>query len=477
MAIDFELSKKQTKAYLELESKVPTQDGIAINNVLYGGAAGGGKSWFGIGWQIIRRLQYPNTVGMIGRETKVVLKESVVPTFFRIMTFLGKEPGKDYQFNQVALRADFSNGSKIIFKDLEWLPSDPDFQRLGSIEITDLFIEEAQNITEKAFEVASSRIRLLNEHYGLPYSTLLTGNPGPHWLKYRFIKDNEGQPIQLRETDKVVLATLLDNPDEKFRKGYEAKLNTLNEYDRARLLYGDWDAEEKTGGEFYPSYSDTLHTTNEEHYDPSLPLHISFDFNVNPYVTLLVHQVRENQVHLIDEVLGRPPENNTIATCKAFMNIYKGHQGGVIIYGDPSGRQQDTRSERGHNDFTLIQRTLEPMRPSLRITASAPSVYMRGMWINSIFEGKSSITYIVHNKCVEARRDLRNLKKASDGTKNKRKVRNPKTGVSFEEYGHCTDAMEYFLTTCYLEEFSKFAKGGTIIHPSTVIRKKSKRVY
>ena len=55
-----ELTRKQTKALDLLENNF-------TNELLFGGAAGGGKSLIGCYWQLKTRLKYAGTRGLIGR--------------------------------------------------------------------------------------------------------------------------------------------------------------------------------------------------------------------------------------------------------------------------------------------------------------------------------------------------------------------------------------------------------------------------
>ena len=60
MEITLELTEKQSIAYRALSDD-------KVFEVGYGGSAGGGKTYLGVAWQIIRRLQYPETTGLLGR--------------------------------------------------------------------------------------------------------------------------------------------------------------------------------------------------------------------------------------------------------------------------------------------------------------------------------------------------------------------------------------------------------------------------
>ena len=54
------------------------------NEVLFGGAAGGGKSFVGCSWLIILALKYPKTRYLIGRSKLDTLKKTTLNTFFEV---------------------------------------------------------------------------------------------------------------------------------------------------------------------------------------------------------------------------------------------------------------------------------------------------------------------------------------------------------------------------------------------------------
>ena len=84
--------------------------------------------------------------------------------------------------------------------------------------------------------------------------------------------------------------------------------------------------------------------------------------------------------------------------------------------------QEDTRTEKGHNDYVVIQRALAKYKPTLRVFKAAPPVVMRGNWINSVFaHNEGGLQVIIGENCTKSISDLMYLKEASDGTKSKAK--------------------------------------------------------
>jgi len=224
------LNKKQTIALDYLED-------TGTEELQYGGGAGGGKSFLGCYWQIKRRLKYPGTRGLIGRSTLKTLKETTLNSFFEVCKIQGLKAGLHYKYNQQSNTIHFANGSLIFLKDLFNYPTDPNFDELGSLEITDAFIDENNQIVEKAWNIVKSRIRYKLDDYNLTPKILGTCNPAKGWIYKKFYKPFKQN--ELPENLKFVQALVGDNPD--VSKHYYNNLLSLDNVSKERLLYGNWE--------------------------------------------------------------------------------------------------------------------------------------------------------------------------------------------------------------------------------------------
>ena len=205
--------------------------------VLFGGAAGGGKSWVGVSYLILMALQYPKTRYLMGRSKLDALKKTTLNTFFEVCTAWNLKAIEDYTFNGSSNVITFYNGSEIILKDLFLYPSDRNFDSLGSLEITSAFIDEANQITEKAKNVVASRLRYKLDENDLIPKMLMTCNPAKNWVYseyYRPSKDNTIKPYR-----KFIQSLVGDNT--YISQHYEKQLFELDELSKQRLLYGNWE--------------------------------------------------------------------------------------------------------------------------------------------------------------------------------------------------------------------------------------------
>lgn len=230
----------------------------------------------------------------------------------------------------------------------------------------------------------------------------------------------------------------------------------------------------QVGGECYKDFDAERIVLNELKYNPDLPLHCTFDFNVNPYMSCQVWQVESYSkvlgdgdikkyynVNLIKEYALRSPKNTTQSICTAIRLDFAEHQSGLFVYGDPHGMDEDTRSEKGHNDYRIIVRELSKFSPTLRLNKKADHVKTRIGFINAIFGGRvDNLLIRVNRNCVRSVEDFQYIKEDSDGTKFKQMWTDPSTGVRCQRYGHMSDCTDYFLPVCFRNEYMKYQQGG-----------------
>jgi PBSX family phage terminase large subunit len=224
------LTSKQSEALDILEDDTTTE-------LLFGGGAGGGKSALGVYWIVKCCIRYAGIRALIGRSILKTLKETTLNTLFDVLKMQNLYSGIHYKMNFGTNTITFFNGSQIIFKDLFQYPSDPNFDELGSLEITCAFVDEANQITEKCKEILKSRIRYkLDEHKLIP-KILYTCNPAKNWTYIQFYKP--ARENELPNGKKFIQSLATDNIH--LSKYYIENLKTLDKVSRERLLYGNWE--------------------------------------------------------------------------------------------------------------------------------------------------------------------------------------------------------------------------------------------
>lgn len=197
--------------------------------------AGGGKSALGCLWLIEMCQSYPGTRWLMGRAKLKTLKETTLNTFFQLSSQLGITEQFEYKEQKGSIL--WNNGSEILLKDLFYYPSDPEYDQLGSLEITGAFIDECNQIQYKAWQIVKSRIRYRLSEFNLIPKIFGSCNPAKNWVYSLFYKPNTLK--KLPEQRKFIQALPTDNPH--LPKSYLESLLQLDVNSRERLYYGNWD--------------------------------------------------------------------------------------------------------------------------------------------------------------------------------------------------------------------------------------------
>jgi phage terminase large subunit len=228
--IDFNPTNKQHEAWKILND-------TTTNTLFYGGAASGGKTYLACCWLIINCLQYKGSRWFIGRDKLKSIYLSTFNTFVDICRNWKLYKDEAWSINQQSGIIKFYNGSEIILLDMHHNPADPNFDRLGSMEFTGGFLEEVAEIERKGYEIIKSRIRYKLDEFNLIPKLLIVSNPTKNWIYTDFYNPYKNGVLG---EDKVFLSALpTDNPYTSSH--YLKSLHSLNEVDKQRLLYGNFD--------------------------------------------------------------------------------------------------------------------------------------------------------------------------------------------------------------------------------------------
>lgn len=256
------LLSKQENAIYYLKDK-------DTRELLYGGAAGGGKSALGCLWLIEMCQKYEGSRWLMGRSKLKTLKETTLNTFFELASELGIS--NQFVFNAQSNTINWNNGSQIVLKDLFLYPSDPEFDSLGSLEITGAFIDECNQLSYKAWQVVKSRIRYKLKYFELKPKMLGSCNPAKNWVYKTFYLPNKNGSLPIYR--KFVQALPKDNPH--LPKSYITSLLELDINSKKRLHDGDWEYDDDKATLI--SYKSIMDYWNGSHVDPTSDSYLTID--------------------------------------------------------------------------------------------------------------------------------------------------------------------------------------------------------
>ena len=221
-------------------------------DVLYGGAAGGGKSYAML-VDPLRFCHRPAHRALILRRSMPELRELIdksrelYPRAF---------PG--CKFREVEKLWNFPSGAKIEFGFLE---RDADVYRYQGQAYSWIGFDEITHLpTEFGWNYLASRLRTTDPEIE-PYlrCTANPGGVGAHWVKKRYVDPNEpGEAFQGDDglSRRFIPARLDDNPYLSQDGRYEQMLKALPPVQRRQLLEGNW---EITEGAAFSEFDPTVH--------------------------------------------------------------------------------------------------------------------------------------------------------------------------------------------------------------------------
>ena len=240
MKLNLSVTKKQ-KSFIDAKE----------SEVLFGGAAGGGKSYGQVVDALLFAIKYPGSKQLILRRTFSELDKSL------IRLSLSLYPKEIYSFNQSSHTGRFKNGSII---DFGYCAAEFDVYQYQSAEYDVIRFDELTHFTESQYIYLISRVRGANDFPKQIKSSTNPGGIGHGWVKSRFVDPSPAGVEFIGEDgmDRIFIPSLLD--DNSFLlKGdpkYRERLLALPEREKKALLYGDWNIFE---GQYFTEFNMQKH--------------------------------------------------------------------------------------------------------------------------------------------------------------------------------------------------------------------------
>lgn len=277
----------------------------------------------------------------------------------------------------------------------------------------------------------------------------------------------------------VIQSTYLNNfwvvgsPDGKYGY-YDQQAIATFENDRINdpdyyqvYALGEW-GHIRTGAEFFPSFSHGV-VCGRFKYNPELPIHISMDSNVLPYVTATFFQKEYKpddvqQVTQIDELPIESPNNSARKAAKVIAGRLReyGYSDKVYLHGDASGKAANTIDEQNRSFFDLVIDELEHEGFEVEdcIGNKNPSVATTGEFINAVWDGRvPGVAIRIDNDCTTSIDDYQAVQKDENGAIAKQKVTNPVTKQKYEAHGHVADTLRYICADLLRAQYTEFSMG------------------
>lgn len=266
--------------------------------VLFGGAAGGGKSYGQLVDALIYASTYPKSKQIIFRRTFRQLDMSIV------RTARGLYPNEICKYNESKHCYTFKNGSII---DFAYCDSESDVYQYQSAEYDVIRFDELTHFTEFMYVYLISRCRGANGYPKHIKSSTNPGGVGHTWVKKRFVSIGTHNKVHTvktetgKETTRLFIPSkvqdnsfLMENDPE-----YILRLETLPEKERRALLYGDWDIFE---GQYFEEFRYDIHTCDPFPIPKHWRIYRSMDYGLDCFAMLWIATDDIGGVYVFKEV-------------------------------------------------------------------------------------------------------------------------------------------------------------------------------
>ena len=263
------------------------------NEVLFGGAAGGGKSYGQLVDALRYALQYPGSRQLVLRRTLPELENSLVRQAGEIF------PRGLYHYVSSRHTGVFLNGSVL---DFGYCDSESDVTRYQSVEYDVIRFDELTHFTERMYLYLMSRLRGSTPFPRQMKSTTNPGGVGHGWVKQRFVDPApHGELFETELGSRVFLPALVQenrflmeaDPD------YVNRLKQLPERERRALLLGEWELEE---GRFFRRWSYADHVCEPFEVPDHWRCYCALDYGLDMLAALRVVEDEQGFFYVTGEV-------------------------------------------------------------------------------------------------------------------------------------------------------------------------------
>ena len=300
------------------------------DEILFGGAAGGGKSYGQLVDAFYYALKYPGSRQLLLRRTLPELENSLVRTAEELY------PRGVYRYLSSRHTGYFENGSIL---DFGYCDSERDVYRYQSSEYDVIRFDELTHFSESMYLYLQSRLRGAKPYPRQMKCTTNPGGVGHEWVKRRFV-DPAPPNTTIQDafgSRRFIPARVQDN---RFLMegdpNYISRLQRLPERERRALLEGDWDL---TEGRFFTRWDRAIHVVEPFEIPAHWRRHFALDYGLDMFAGLFAAEDPQGIFYIWRELY----EPGLIVS-EAASRIKEAYEGTCPHYAPPDlwSRQKDS---------------------------------------------------------------------------------------------------------------------------------------
>lgn len=401
--------------------------------LLFGGAAGGGKSYVSLATLIILAKIFPKSKSFVIRESMPTLKRTTIPSFYKLCP---KSFIDTHNLAEQTVR--FTNGSSLTFFP-ENYNQDKNLTRLDGIEANFFLIEEGQEIQRKTFEKCKLRAgrHIIPDLDIQPNPMIMiTCNPSQNWTKTVFYDPyvNDELPGDYYYQQSL----MMDNP--ALPQVYLEGLENLDDITKEIFVKGNWDIVD-VERPFAYAFNRQRHIKNNLQMNTEEPIILSFDFNVDP-ITCLAGQSYDGTIRILREFRLR--NSDIFQLCDRILSTFPNCY--FLVTGDASGSNRSAMTQGAKNYYQVIYQQMGIPKSAFKVPSFNPSIKNSRILLNSILERHPDMA--IDSSCQFLVNDLQSVQADETGDIDKSKDKHST---------HLLDCFRYYLWTFH-SNFVKYLK-------------------
>lgn len=478
-------------------------DDTAVRFIYLRGGSSSSKS-FSAAQAILCRTLYDGANTLVMRKVGASILKTIYEDYRVACRGLGLAGSFTFKLNSIACRA---NGARIDFSGLddpEKIKGIANYRRLHLEELTEFDLADFKQLRKRlrgregqqivaTFNPISERHWIKREvmdteqWHDIPMEVTIGGRKlPPELVRVKSVRMNAPKQVMNVRTGKpqehapdavVVQSTYLNNfwvvgsPDGTYGF-YDSQCVADFEHDRLHdpayytvYALGEWGVV-RTGSEFFGAFRVGKHT-GAVPFEPSLPVHISVDNNVLPYISVSLWQVActdggGKALRQFAEVCAAQPDNSVRRAAALVCRLLRAlpYAGVVHLHGDASTRMRNTIDEGRRSWLDLFIESLRRggFEVEDKVGVRNPPVALTGEFVNAILEGEvQGVGLSVDEGCTKSVEDYQAVQKDENGGMLKVKVKDKATGQVYERHGHLSDTLRYFVADVCRAEYTAFS--------------------
>jgi hypothetical protein len=376
----------------------------------YGGAIRGGKTYVCLFILVTLARLYPKSRWHIIREDFPALEATAIPSMEKL---IGAGDGLDFKWKRKSgnFHILFSNGSKIFFKP-ESFTKDQNLGWLLGLETNGILIEQGEGVQQKLLTRVTERLGSWYIDPMPPPLLFITFNPTKEWPKAEIYE----RFIQGEFKDNEIFIEALPNDNPFVTAEQWKNWENLDEDSYNQMIKASW-AFPSDGKVFAYKFDRKKHVVDVRTPEgaefmkiiKTLPLHLIFDFNVDPITCLVAQRSGISWGKIIHEYRLRNSDIfELIERIKEDFGEYF-----LVATGDASGRNRTAITKGNRSYVRIIQDELKLSDRQMQFPKSNPTIADTRVLTNSIFNKHKS--FWISSNCLWLINDLETVRTDEKG--------------------------------------------------------------